>query len=99
MFSPMPFLQTSTGPVAYDERGEGRPVVLLPSGAHDLHDFDELRALLGAGFRSISLDWPGHGETPPGEGAASAMRFADIAEELVEQLAPGGAVVLGNSVG
>ena len=27
------------------------------------------------------------------------MRFADIAEELVEQLAPGGAVVLGNSVG
>jgi pimeloyl-ACP methyl ester carboxylesterase len=27
------------------------------------------------------------------------MRFADIAEELVERLAPGGAVVVGNSVG
>ncbi len=95
----MAFLETSSGPVAYDERGEGRPVVLLPSGAHDRHDYDELRALLGAGLRSIALDWPGHGETPPGEGAASAMRFADIAEEVVEQLAPDGAVVLGNSVG
>lgn len=73
--------------------------MLLPSGAHDRHDYDELRALLGVGFRSISLDWPGHGETPPGEGEASAMRFADITEELVEQLAPDGAVVLGNSVG
>jgi pimeloyl-ACP methyl ester carboxylesterase len=92
-------LQTSTGPVAYDERGAGRAVVLLPSGAHDRHDYDELRGLLGAGFRSISLDWPGHGETPRGEGAASAMRFADIAEQLVEQLAPDGALVLGNSVG
>ncbi len=99
MFPSVAFLETSSGPVAYDERGQGRPVVLLPSGAHGRHDYDELRTLLGVGFRSISLDWPGHGETPAGEGAASAMRFADIAEELVEQLAPGGAVVLGNSVG
>jgi pimeloyl-ACP methyl ester carboxylesterase len=95
----MTFLETSTGPIAYDDRGEGEPIVLLPSGAHDRHDYDELRALLPARFRSISLDWPGHGESPPGEGAASAMRFADIAEELVEELAPGGAVVVGNSVG
>ena len=27
------------------------------------------------------------------------MRFADVAEELVERLAPEGAVVVGNSVG
>lgn len=95
----MTYLQTSTGPVVYDEVGEGRPIVLLPSGAHDRHDYDELRALLGAGFRSISLDWPGHGDSPAGEGAATAMRFADVAEEVVEQLAPSGALVLGNSVG
>ena len=95
----MNYLQTSTGPVAYDERGDGPPIVLLPSGAHDRHDYDELRALLPARFRSISLDWPGHGQSPAGEGAATAMRFADVAEELVEQLAPTGALVLGNSVG
>ncbi len=95
----MPLLETSTGPVVYDEQGDGQPVVLLPSGAHDRHDYDDLRALLPSRFRTISLDWPGHGESPPGEGPASAMRFADVAEELVERVAPDGAVVLGNSVG
>jgi pimeloyl-ACP methyl ester carboxylesterase len=95
----MTYLETSSGPVAYDEYGVGQAIVLLPSGAHDRHDYDELRALLPTGFRSISLDWPGHGDSPAGEGAATAMRFADVAEELVERLAPEGALVLGNSVG
>ncbi len=95
----MPLLQTSTGPIAYDEQGDGPAIVLLPSGAHDRHDYDELRALLPAHLRSIAIDWPGHGSSPLGEGPASAMRFADVAEQLVEQLAPQGAVVVGNSVG
>ncbi|HEY6779485.1 MAG TPA: alpha/beta hydrolase [Thermoleophilaceae bacterium] len=95
----MTMLETATGPVAYDERGSGQPIVLLPSGAHDHHDFDELRALLPEGYRSISLDWPGHGASPPATAPASAMGFADVAERLVERLAPEGAVVVGNSVG
>jgi pimeloyl-ACP methyl ester carboxylesterase len=95
----MKLLHTSTGPIAYDARGEGRAIVLLGSGAHDHHDYDELRTLLPSRFRSISLDWPGHGSSPPGDGPASAMRLADVAEELVAQLAPEGAVVVGNSVG
>lgn len=103
----MKYFESSSGPVAYDERGDadadvdggGAPIVLLPSGAHDHRDYDELRALLPARFRTIALDWPGHGSTPPGHGAASAMHFADIAEEFVATLAPTGAVVVGNSVG
>jgi pimeloyl-ACP methyl ester carboxylesterase len=97
-------LETATGPIAYDvQGGEDRDsdttIVLLPSGAHDRHDFDELRALLPRRVRTISLDWPAHGESPPGSAQATAMHFADITQELVEQLAPGGAIVLGNSVG
>jgi pimeloyl-ACP methyl ester carboxylesterase len=95
----MALLDTATGPLAYDERGEGEPIVLLSSGAHDRHDFDELRDLLPPRFRSIAPDWPAHGESPPGRAPATAMRFADVAEELVEAVAPGGAVVVGNSVG
>jgi pimeloyl-ACP methyl ester carboxylesterase len=95
----MALLETTTGPIAYDERGGGNPIVLLSSGAHDRHDFDQLRDLLPARFRSIAADWPAHGESPAGEGAATAMRFADVAEELVERLAPEGAVVVGNSIG
>jgi pimeloyl-ACP methyl ester carboxylesterase len=93
-------LDTPTGPVAYDEQGAGADtLVLLASGAHDHHDFDELRALLPRHWHTIALDWPAHGQSPAGEGPASAMRLADIAEHVVEQLAPGGAIVLGNSVG
>ncbi len=95
----MDLLDTTSGPVAYDERGAGPAIVLLPSGAHDHHDFDELRALLPDGVRTIALDWPGHGASPLGDGPATAMRFADIAEEVVERLVPEGAVVVGNSVG
>lgn len=95
----MRMLETDIGAVAYDERGSGQPIVLLPSGAHDHHDFDELRALLPDRFRSIALDWPAHGASPPASVPASAMGFADVAERLVEQLAPEGAVVVGNSVG
>jgi pimeloyl-ACP methyl ester carboxylesterase len=96
----VPTFDTSTGPVAYDEQGDGATtIVLLPSGAHDRHDFDELRALLPSRFRTISLDWPAHGESPSSDAPASAMLFADVAEELVERLAPDGAIVLGNSVG
>jgi pimeloyl-ACP methyl ester carboxylesterase len=92
-------LDTATGPIAYDERGEGSPIVLLSSGAHDRHDYDDLRDLLPPHFRSIAPDWPAHGESSAGDGPATAMRFADVAEELVERLAPDGAVVVGNSVG
>jgi pimeloyl-ACP methyl ester carboxylesterase len=95
----VPTLETSAGTVAYDERGEGQPLVFLPAGAHDRQDFDQLRKALPAGRRTIALDWPGHGESPAGRGPASAMAFADAAEELVAAVAPGGAVVVGNSVG
>lgn len=93
----MKLLNTSHGPVAYDERGAGTPIVLLPSGGHDHSDYDELRALLPDRYRSIALDWPGHGESPAG--ANTAMEFADVAEELVAAAAPEGAIVAGNSVG
>jgi pimeloyl-ACP methyl ester carboxylesterase len=95
----MQLLQSATGLVAYDERGEGPAIVLLASGAHDRHDYDQLRALLPNRFRSLALDWPAHGESPPGTGRASVTRFADIAEEFVARLAPEGAVIVGNSVG
>jgi pimeloyl-ACP methyl ester carboxylesterase len=96
----VPLLETPTGPIAYDEQGSGgQTLVLLASGAHDRHDFDELRALLPGRWRTIAIDWPSHGESPPGNGPASAMRLADVAEHVVERLAAQGAIVLGNSVG
>jgi pimeloyl-ACP methyl ester carboxylesterase len=95
----MPLLDTPIGQVAYDEWGSGDTLVLLASGAHDRHDFDELRALIPERMRTVALDWPGHGESPPGDEPASAIHLANVAECAVELLAPDGAIVLGNSVG
>lgn len=101
----METLQISNDAIAYDVRGQGsadsamgETIVMLPAGAHQHGDFDELRALLSQRFRTIAIDWPGHGGSPA-DGGYSAMRFADIAEEVVAQMAPQGAIVLGNSVG
>lgn len=89
----------TTTEVAYDIRGEGDPIVFLHAGGHDHRDFDELRALLPGRFRSIAVDWPAHGASPPADPPLSAIGLADLTEELVAALAPGGAVVVGNSVG
>src|ERR1700743_2925968 len=107
----MPTLSTSAGTVAYDSRGSGDPVVLLPSGGHDQHDYDEIRELLPGGLRSIGVDWPGHGPRPAGTAPSPGLvrppaprrppelRVPRITEELLESLTPGGAVLAGNSIG
>jgi pimeloyl-ACP methyl ester carboxylesterase len=92
-------LDTPQATIAYDEIGSGPPIVMLASGAHDRHDFDEVRAILGARYRTIAPDWPGHGDSPAPRAPMSAMAFADVAERLVERVAPEGAIVVGNSVG
>ncbi len=94
-------IDTSNGPLAYDVLGpaEAPVLILLPSGAHERHDYDELRALVADRLRTIAIDWPSHGESPPGRGELSAMRMAGLAEEAIAALAPEGAIVLGNSVG
>ena len=95
----MPLLETPAGEIAYDERGDGETIVLLASGAHTRHDFDELRERIPERLRTVAIDWPAHGESAPGHHPATAMHLADIAEAAVERLAPDGAIVLGNSVG
>ncbi len=95
----MPTLSTPLATISYDSRGDGPPLVLLPSGGHDRRDYDELRDLLGERFHTIALDWPAHGASPPAAAPVTAMLLADLAELAVERLAPEGAVVLGNSVG
>lgn len=95
----MTTLSTSAGTVACDCRGSGDPIVLLPSGGHDQRDYDEIRELLPGGLRSIGVDWPGHGRSPAGTAPSTELRLAQIIEELLESLAPGGAVLVGNSIG
>ena len=90
---------TSTGQIAYDSRGTGHPIVLLPSGGHDQHDYDELRGLLPDRFASIGVNWPGHGQSPAPTTPVTELALTRAVEELLESFTPAGAVVVGNSVG
>lgn len=91
-------LSLAAGTVAYDERGSGPKVVLLPSGGHDRSDYDELRARLD-GVTTIAMDWPGHGDAPAPTQPGSVTAWADVAEQFVAHVAPEGAIVAGNSIG
>jgi pimeloyl-ACP methyl ester carboxylesterase len=85
----------------WDERGIGRPVVLLPANPGDRRDFDGVTAALGRDHRVIRIDWPGYGGSPPPSppSSASAMLFADMLARFATEVELRGAVLVGNSVG
>jgi pimeloyl-ACP methyl ester carboxylesterase len=97
----MPTIQTRAGRVAYSEVGSGPTVLLLHATLHDRHDFDPIIESLARRYRTIAVDWPGHGDSDPVEGTVepSAPLFADVLEDVVDGLGLSRAVLIGNSVG
>src|SRR5260370_37232977 len=97
----MSFVTTTAGRVFCEERGSGVPVVLLHATLHDHRDFDLVAGPLATRYRTIAVDWPGHGRSdPPGRGgAADAFRVAAVLAAVGEGLGPAPAVVLGKPVG
>ena len=96
----MPTVATRAGTLVYDELGEGPPLVLLASAAHDRHDWDGIRPALAEKHRTIAFDWPGHGDSPIADGIeASAPLFAALLEDVLDELDLGPVVLMGNSIG
>lgn len=103
-------IKTSAGTVRMDVHGEGGegdkgsgrgPIVLLHANLHDRHDYDLVVERLARGRQVFAVDWPGHGESDPlpdGVDAGGPL-FADVLEEVVEELELRPAVFVGNSVG
>lgn len=88
------------GTLAYDDAGTGPLVVLVP-GMGDLRTtYDELRgALLAAGYRVVTTDLRGHGDSDAGFARHGDEATAEDVAALVEHLAAGPAVLVGNSMG
>jgi pimeloyl-ACP methyl ester carboxylesterase len=97
----MPSIQTRAGRVAYSEVGSGPTVLLLHATLHDRRDFDPIVEPLARRYRTIAVDWPGHGDSDPVEPNVepSAPLFADVLEDVVDGLGLSRAVLIGNSVG
>ncbi len=97
----MTSIQTRVGRVAYRELGSGPTVLLLHATLHDRHDFDPIIDTLARRYRTIALDWPGHGDSDPVDATLEpgAPLFADVLEDVVDGLGVSRAVLIGNSVG
>lgn len=97
----MTTIQTRAGRVAYRESGSGPALLLLHATLHDRRDFDPIVETLARRYRTIAVDWPGHGDSDPVDSAMEpgAPLFADVLEDVVDGLGLSRAVLIGNSVG
>ena len=87
-------------PVAWEERGEGRPILLIHGWSADrqymLADlepiFDE-----HPGWRRIYLDLPGHGATPAPEWLSTEDQLLSIVGDFIETVLPDGRFAIAGS--
>lgn len=93
------FLTVGEGRIAYDDTGGPGPLVVAIPGMGDLRsEYRALRPLLlQAGYRVVTIDVRGHGETSARWSDYSAHAVGRDALALIEHLDAGPAVILGNS--
>jgi pimeloyl-ACP methyl ester carboxylesterase len=91
---------TGVAAVTADDRGEGRPVLLLHGGGgpQTVTGFAELLATTGPA-RVITPAHPGFGGTPHPDGLASMAGLAALYRELLDRLGLHDVTVIGNSIG
>ncbi|MBX3634926.1 MAG: alpha/beta hydrolase [Rubrivivax sp.] len=96
---PTRWLERGEGRIAYDDTGGPGPLVLAIPGMGDLRsEYRALRPLLlQAGYRVVTMDVRGHGETSARWSDLSAHAVGGDALALIRHLDAGPAVVLGNS--
>lgn len=85
--------------VRYSDRGQGRAVVLLHGFLESLDIFDELTAKLSKSFRVISIDLPGHGQTPSVGYIHTMELMAGCVKAVMDSLHLKKYVVVGHSMG
>ncbi len=91
-------LETTDGTIAYDDAGSGRLLVLLP-GAGDVRSEHRSLApmLTEAGFRVVTADLRGHGDSSPSWPSYGVAETAGDLIGLIEDLDAGPATVIADS--
>ena len=87
--------------LAHDIRGDGPPLLLIHGVVHRQHAWDPVIDLLTPHRRVITVDLPGHGDSPEMPDGPDVLRLGiELIAEFLEQVAPGERVhVAGNSLG
>ena len=93
------YLEQGGGRIAYDEAGEGPLVVCVPSLGDVRGEYRFLvPQLVSAGYRVVSMDVRGHGETSPAWDDYSVAGVGKDMIALVHALNAGPAILIGTSM-
>lgn len=94
------YLQKENGRIAYDDQGNGPLVICVPSLGDVRAEYRFLiPQLVSAGYRAVSLDVRGMGETSVDWKDVSVAGVAKDILSLVRELNAGPAVIIGTSMG
>ncbi len=87
--------------LAYDRTGRGEPLVLLHGLGHHRRAWSAVVPLLAAQRDVITVDLPGHGDSPapPPTGPGDHRAMADVVEKFLRDLGLERPHVAGNSLG
>ncbi len=89
----------SSGTLAYTDQGTGPLVILSPSLGDVRAEYRFLASrLVAAGFRAVSLDLRGHGESSTGWDEYSSAAIAADLLALIRHLDAGPAILVGTSI-
>ena len=85
--------------IRYSDKGKGRTIVLLHGFLESLEIFEELSDNLSKSFRVISIDLPGHGQTPCIGYVHTMEMMAECVKAVMDALGIRKFVVAGHSMG
>jgi non-heme chloroperoxidase len=83
----------------YEDRGSGRPLVLLHGVCMSSEFFREQVGPLAEGHRVLTIDFRGHGQSPPCDHGHTVAQYARDVHELIERLSLDDVVLVGWSMG
>jgi pimeloyl-ACP methyl ester carboxylesterase/CRP-like cAMP-binding protein len=82
---------------------EGSPnrqkAILIHGWSSSSYAMSPLSGLLSQRFHCISVDLPGYGQSPRFEGKTTIDRYAELIQNLIEQISDGPVVLIGHSMG
>jgi len=85
--------------IAYQVRGEGKPLVLLAGQSNNHTWWDPVRADFETSYRTITLDWRGTGDSDKPDEVYSTRGFADDVISVLDDLGIAKAHIYGTSMG
>lgn len=95
----MPTVTCNGADLYYEERGEGRPVVFLHGAWCGVRFFDDQMEGLSDAFRTIALDFRGHGRSETTEDGYTLAQHARDTRAFLEALELDDVVLVGWSMG